>query len=139
MRLSTEGLARSCSRHPWRTIGVWVVVLVLSFGTVATLLGGVLTGEGDVTSETESKRANELLFERFPHDQAAMDEEISEVVVIRTDEGRVESDAVRGRVRAFARALRRAGATNVVTVEEDADLVSSDGDATAVLVGLGGA
>ncbi|MBD0318101.1 MAG: MMPL family transporter [Thermoleophilia bacterium] len=137
MRSSTEGLARACSRHPWRTIGVWVVVLVLSVGAVATLLGDVLTGEAEVTSETDSNRANELVLERFPHDQAAVDEEITEVVVIRAEGGGVDDGAVRGRLAAFAEALGRAGATNVVTVEEDPELVSPDRDATAVLVGLG--
>src|SRR3712207_7740338 len=125
MRLSTEGLARTCSRHPWRTIAVWLVVLVLSGGAAATLLGDVLTGEAEVTSETDSNRANELVFERFPHDQAAIDEEITEVVVVRTDAGRVDDDAVQSRVAAFAKALRGAGATSVVTMADDPELVSA--------------
>jgi hypothetical protein len=39
---STGSLARSCARHPWRSLSVWAVLLVLA--VVAALgLGDVLT------------------------------------------------------------------------------------------------
>jgi uncharacterized membrane protein YdfJ with MMPL/SSD domain len=132
MRLSTEGLARACRRHPWRTIALWLVLIVLSFGVVATLYGDALGGEAEVTSETESKRANELIAQHFPADPGDLDEEISEVVVVRTQDEPVEAATSD-----LPGALRAAGATAVVTPQDDPRLRSVDGDAVAFLVGLG--
>ena len=59
--LSTESLALASARHPWRTIGIWVVVLILAFVINSTLLADVLTTEFGFTSDPDSKRADELL------------------------------------------------------------------------------
>jgi uncharacterized membrane protein YdfJ with MMPL/SSD domain len=131
----TERLARASSRHPWRVIAAWVVVILASFFAIGTLLA--YEGEVEISSETESGRAAEVLAEGFPQDRAVMEREISEVVVVRTDGGDVESSAVRQRVARLAEELRGAGAEQVVTYADDEALVSRDGDATAVLVGLG--
>ncbi|MEX2102349.1 MAG: hypothetical protein WD805_00175, partial [Gaiellaceae bacterium] len=79
----TERLARWSSRRPWLTIAAWVVALVISFGAIATLLGDALSTEAEVTGVTESQRAEELLFERFPPDPADFERQISDVVVVR--------------------------------------------------------
>jgi uncharacterized membrane protein YdfJ with MMPL/SSD domain len=128
----TERLARACSRHPWRTIAVWLLVIVLSFGVVATLYGDALSGDPDVTSETESKRADALIHEHFPPAPDAAEEEISEVVVVRAG-----PDADEDAGTELAGELRAAGATRVVTPQEDPELVSADGDTVAILVALG--
>ena len=139
MRLSTESLALACARHPWRTVGVWLAAVVLSLGLVATLLGDVLTSEGEVTSETDSKRAEELRFERLEPTAEEQGREVSEVVVVSLDEGTVDDPAVQERLQALADELRGAGATTVTTPfdEGDDDLVAEDRRAAAVLVGLG--
>ena len=41
--LSSEGLARSSSRHPWRTISIWVALIVVAIVLTGTLLAGVIT------------------------------------------------------------------------------------------------
>jgi RND superfamily putative drug exporter len=132
----TERLARACSRRPWRTVAAWLVVLVLSFVAVATLLGDALSGEEDVTSETESRRANDLLAQHFPPTREQLDREVSEVVVVRT-QGSSADPQFRQRLDELAGAVRAAGATNVFTPSENEDLVSEDGDAAALLVALG--
>ena len=139
MSLSTESLARACARHPWRTVGVWVAAVVLSLGLVATLLGDVLTSEGEVTSETDSKRAEELRFERFQQTAEEQGREASEVVVVSLDEGTVDDPAVRERLQALAEEIRGAGAPTVTTPFDEGgdELVAEDGSAAAVLVGLG--
>jgi RND superfamily putative drug exporter len=111
--------------------------LVCSLGAVATIYGDVLSGEAEVTSETESKRADALVFERLPPGPAHFEEDITEVAVVRSTSGRASDADFMARVERLADALRAAGATNVVTASENPELVSSDGDATAVLVGLG--
>ncbi len=129
-RLSTESLARASSRRPWRVIAAWLVGLVVSFALVATLLSGVLTAAGDVTSDVESKRANRILAERFPHDQEDIDRRPSEVVVVRGDDPAAAAEEL-------APLLLEAGATHVVTAEEDERLVAPGDGAAAVLVALG--
>ena len=49
----------------------------------------------------------------------------------------MDDPAVEERVQALADELREVGATNVVTHADQEDLVSEDGEATVVLVGLG--
>ena len=139
MRLSTESLARACALHPWRTVGVWIAAVVLSLGLVATLLGDVLTSEGEVTSETDSKRAEDLRFERLEPTAEEQGREVSEVVVVSLDEGTVDDPAVQERLRALADEIRGAGATTVTTPFDEGgeELVAEDRRAAAVLVGLG--
>jgi uncharacterized membrane protein YdfJ with MMPL/SSD domain len=139
VRLSTESLARASARHPWHTVALWIVLVVLSFGVVATLLGDVLTSEGEVTSQVESRRANELLAQRFPLTLEEFEKQVSEVVVVRTERGTVDDPAVEQRVEQLAQALRDAGASTVVTYYSSGDkrLVSKERDATALLVALG--
>jgi RND superfamily putative drug exporter len=134
MSLSTESLARASARRPWRTVGIWIGTVVASLVVVALFLGDTLTTEGEVTSPTDSKRAEELVARHMPPSENAA-QGVSEVVVVSFDDGQVD----RERVRAFADDLRGAGAATVVTAADEGqqDLDSADGNATAVLVGLG--
>ena len=77
--ISSEGLARSSSRHPWRTIGVWVVLIGVAMVLIATLLGGVITTEFKFTNNPESKRGDALLEERLRGPK-----KITEVVVVKS-------------------------------------------------------
>ena len=45
MSLSTEALARSSGRRPWRTVIIWVVALVAAGVLSSQLLGDTLTTE----------------------------------------------------------------------------------------------
>ena len=139
MRFSTEALARACARHPWRTVGVWLAAVVVSLGLVATLLGDVLTSEGEVTSATDSKRAEELRFERLEPTAADQEREVTEVVVVSLDEGTVDDPAVQERIEALAQEIRGLGARTATTPYDEGgdELVAEDGRAAAVLVGLG--
>jgi putative drug exporter of the RND superfamily len=134
VRFSTESLARACALHPWRTVAAWITAVVLSIGIVAALLGDTLTTEGEVTSDTDSKRAEELVLEHFPPSSETGDA-TTEAVIVSFQSGTVD----RERVQALAEELRRLGATNVVTSADEGQerLDSEDGSATALLVGLG--
>jgi len=133
VRLSTESLAVACARHPWRTIGLWVLAVVIAFVLVGALLGDALTTEGEVTSPNDSKRAEELVVEHFPPSPDAADRATTEVVVVSFDSGEVDTS----RVDVFAEELQQAGAATVVTPDDDERLLSEDGSTAALLVGLG--
>jgi uncharacterized membrane protein YdfJ with MMPL/SSD domain len=130
----TERLARASSRRPWLVVGLWLIVITASFVLVAMFLA--FEGEAEITRTTESKQADRILAEGFPQ-QTAKGEAISEVVVVRADDGEARSAATRARVAALADQLRAAGATRVVTYAEDRRLVSQDGDSTLLLLALG--
>ena len=131
----TERLARAAASHPWRVIGAWAAVIVLSFGTIAFLLGDTLTSEGDVTASTESKRAEDLASRSFPHSPQDF---ISDIVVVRSASLSVDDPAFTQRVESLAAQLRQDGAVNTTTfyASHEKRLVSTDRHATAILVGL---
>jgi uncharacterized membrane protein YdfJ with MMPL/SSD domain len=125
----TERLARASSRHPGRVIAVWIAVVLVAFGLIATLLEGALSTEAEVTGVTESQRAEELQFERFRPTRAEAERFITEVVIVR--------GASLERAPSLAEELRAAGASEVITPVQDERLVSADGDSFALLVALG--
>src|SRR5215207_7175347 len=65
MKLSPEALARASSRHPWRTIGIWVVLIVTMGYLSSQLLGDVLTQEFEFTNDPESVQAQEVIDQKF--------------------------------------------------------------------------
>ncbi|MEA2522207.1 MAG: hypothetical protein QOI81_1853, partial [Actinomycetota bacterium] len=64
MKLNPETLARASSRHPVRTIVIWLVVLVAAFASLSTLLSPALTTTFSFTSSPEAIRAKNVLDER---------------------------------------------------------------------------
>jgi putative drug exporter of the RND superfamily len=132
----TERLVVWSSRRPWLTLAGWALVLVAAISVSAALLGDALSGEEEVTSETESRRADELAFERFAAERGA---ETSEVVVVRSDRATVDELRFERRVQGLATELRGAGAIGVTTFYDSGErrLVSRDRDATGMLVALG--
>src|ERR671918_255484 len=97
MKLNPESLARASSRHPWRTLGIWVV-LIGTMGFVSSqLLGDVLTQDIEFTNEPESVRAQEVLDERFSDgaETASTEFFIVQSDTLSVDDPRFES-AVRG-------------------------------------------
>ena len=61
MKLNPETIARASSRHPWRTVGIWAVILILGFGASGVLLSDALTTDFDFTNNPEAIQARELL------------------------------------------------------------------------------
>ena len=129
----TESLARASSRRPWLVVGLWLIVILVALVLVAMFLG--FEGEAEITRTTEVlKQAERILDEGFPQ-EAANGQAITEVVVVRAEDGEVEAAATRARVAELADELRAAGAERVVTYGEERRLVSQDGDSTVLLLG----
>ena len=129
---STQGIARACARHPWRTIAAWAVLIVLAFASVAVLLPGSLTTEGKPTNNPESWRALHAYEKAFPADPRTT---VSDIAVIRSDRYTVDSPEFQE----FARALfLDAAATGAVAGAHDwydthdPSLVSQDRHATVI-------
>ena len=144
--LSTAGLARIASLHPWRTVAVWVV-LFLVLGWQASLIGDRTTSDFDFATEPESIKGLNLIEERMGGEQA-----LSETVVISSDTLTVDDPAFQTVVENATNAVR--GVEGVVnpdptltfnyyelreTIDPEAarqNLVSEDGKATLISVTL---
>ena len=58
-----ERLGRWCARHPWRTIGVWILIAIVVGGLAASAKG---YSESFTIPGTESQQATDLLKDQFP-------------------------------------------------------------------------
>ena len=133
--LSTERIARSSARHPWLTLGAWLIALVLAIATIVAMLD--LTDDGELTSNPESERGYELIGEHFPPDPAA--EFVNELILVRSSSLTVDDAAFREKVGELLGEIRAAGVVyNAASYYEsgDAGLVSEDRSATLLPVGL---
>ncbi|MQA74187.1 MAG: MMPL family transporter [Solirubrobacterales bacterium] len=129
----TERLAVAASRRPARTLALWGVALVAAIAIVASLLGDALSGDEDLTNETDSSRGDELQAERFSNQPG---DDVSEVMVVRAAQG--GERAVRAVVGELEDELERAGiGASSFLGSEDPRLVSADGDSAALLLDLG--
>ena len=63
MTIGTAALARRSARRPWRTVALWVVLLITAGVLSSQLLGGALTTSVSFTDDPESTRALELIEE----------------------------------------------------------------------------
>jgi uncharacterized membrane protein YdfJ with MMPL/SSD domain len=135
----TERLAVWCSRRPWATLAIWAVVLLAASGVNGAFLGDALSGDEEVTSDTESRRADELRAAQQRGAASFRQIDASEVVVVWSDTATVANRSFETKALAIAADLRRAGAVEVTTFYDSGPqrLVSADRDATAMLVALG--
>ena len=135
----TERLAVWSSRRPWLTLAGWALSFVAAIAISAAFLGDALSGDEEVTSDTESRRADELQFVRFASEGGRRGRDATEVVVVRSATATVDEPRFERRVRGIAGDLQLAGATQVTTFYETGEqrLVSQDRDATALLVAAG--
>jgi uncharacterized membrane protein YdfJ with MMPL/SSD domain len=133
MRLSTRALAGASARHPWRTLGAWLVATVLAFVAIASLLGGSLTTEGEPTNRPQSERANEARLVAFPSAETAA----RDIVVIRSEQYTVDAPEFEDFVRRFVADDEITALTRARTYLDDAaGFVSEDRHATIVPIAL---
>jgi putative drug exporter of the RND superfamily len=121
-KLSIQGLAGACARHPWRTIGAWVAAVVVAVFAVASLLS--LTSEANPTNNPQSQRASDTVSRAFPASAAMTD-----FVVVRSRNYTIEAPQFRAFVRGLASNVMQA--TDVESVRtylgaHDPSLVSKD-------------
>src|SRR5215204_6944619 len=89
MRLNPESIARASSRHPWRTVVVWLAIFVLAGASSGALLGSALTTDIDFTNTPEAKEAQQILEQR----RLEQDIVTENWIIAGPDEGSVEDPA----------------------------------------------
>src|SRR5690242_11015068 len=86
--ISTGDVAEACARHPWRTLGFWLLVIAVAV-FLASGLDGELNNDDDFTNNPDSARADALMSERIP------DGPSTETVVIHSDALAIDDPAFR--------------------------------------------
>jgi RND superfamily putative drug exporter len=81
MKLNPETIARASSRHPWRTIGVWLVLIVAMGAVSSALLADVLTQDIQFTNRPESVQAQDILDTKFGQSRT----EDTEFLIVHSD------------------------------------------------------
>ena len=136
MKLSTESLARSAGRRPWRTLGIWVAALIIAGVLSSQFLGDTLTTDSDFTNEPGSKRAAALLEDRLRG--ADIDTEF----VVVTSSASVSDPVYRDYVKTLETAIAALGpdvVANVGSYLTDTGAVSASGRSTLLPVRMAGA
>jgi putative drug exporter of the RND superfamily len=128
--MMTERLARASARRPWRVLGGWVLALVASAVLIASLLGEALTNTAEVTTQTDAKRADQLLAERRGSGSAP-----SEVVVVRSPTLTAEDPAFQNQLQRLRQQALATGALDQAAMARVQELPVSP-DRHAVLLPL---
>lgn len=131
-RFSAEALARRSARHPWMTMGVWLLLLLAAVYAMATMLGDVLTTEEGLLNNPDSHRANEMLEQNLRGP-----EQVREVVIIRSDDLTVDDAAFRRQVETVYEQLLALGPGIIDSAAHfyltgDTAMVSADRHATII-------
>jgi len=133
----TGRLARASSAHPWRTLALWGVAVILSVAAIGALLGSSLTTDARMTNDPESYRGYDLINAHFPPTK----DYVNELVVVRSRGRTVDDPVFRKKVDALQAALDETGVVQPVRSFYDTGerrLVSRDRHATILPVGLTG-
>jgi RND superfamily putative drug exporter len=131
MRINPESLAKASSRHPWRTVSIWVAILVAGIASAATLLGPALTTDFDFTNSPEAKRAQLLL-----EDRQLTQDVITETFVVVGEPGAIEDPAFADQVNGFIGELQGLG-SDVFSALPAAFPLSEDQAADPQIAALG--
>jgi putative drug exporter of the RND superfamily len=137
-RLRPEALAGAASRHPWRTVAVWAVLILAAGFASSAFLADALTTRVDFTSRPDSVRAQDLVEQRLRGP-----ERDTELVIVRSASRSVDDPAFRARVAGLQRDIAGLGTDVVQRVGSvyqlrDPSLVSRDRHATLLPVVMAG-
>jgi RND superfamily putative drug exporter len=138
VRLSPQSLARASSRRPWRTIGIWVLGVVLAGMFVSRLLGDALTTEAALTNNPEAKQAQTLLEERLRGPQR-----VKETVIVSSTSSTVDDPAFGSYLQGLHDRIRQLGpgvvqeSVSYVDAKDEA-LVSKDRRSTLIPLVMAG-
>ncbi|HEY7031986.1 MAG TPA: MMPL family transporter [Thermomicrobiales bacterium] len=121
--ISTNGLAEACSRHPWRVLALWLLVIALGVILASGLDGNLANGD-DFTNNPDSQRADHLIDQRMGDDPA------TETVVVHSATLTVDDAAFRSVVEQTTTDL--AAMTEVVASADNYYRAQASGNPDAV-------
>ena len=93
LALTTRSLAEASSRHPWRTLGIWGLLVVASVWISANLFASAITTEDRFLVAPESQIAADLLETRLRGPLT-----ITEILIVRSSEATVDDPAFQEQV-----------------------------------------
>jgi RND superfamily putative drug exporter len=133
-----EGVARTCARHPWTTVAVWLVIVGLAIAANVFLLGGALTNESGFTNEPESTRADQVIAEHL-----GSSEQVTQLVILRSDTLTVDDPAFKARTESLLARIDALGSDVVRGGSSylhvpDPSLISHDRRSTVIPVVMAG-
>ena len=121
MKLNPETLARASSRHAWRTVGIWAVILILGFGASGVLLSKALTTDFDFTNNPEAVQAQTLL------QQKQLEQDVTpETFVMTGSQGATTDPAFTEKVNAALNDIRALDPSVVLQVPSQFPLSQAD-------------
>jgi RND superfamily putative drug exporter len=132
--LGPRQLAEAATRRPRRVLVIWGLIVLVSFVVIGGLLASAITPEGTLTNNPESLQAKDLMDERLPQQN-----EIDELIIVRSESATVNEPAFRQRVRTLVADARQTGSVAEVRTYLDRGgdiLVSRDRHATLVPIVL---
>ncbi len=144
MKLNPETIARASSRHPWRTIGVWLVLIAAMGALSSRLLSDVLTQDIQFTNSPESVKAQNILDAKFGQSRT----EDTEFLIVHSETYTVDDPQyeayvkqLQGRVTALDGSILAASPATYYDVvqqapDQAAGLVSQDNHYTLIPVTL---
>jgi RND superfamily putative drug exporter len=144
MKLNPESIARASSRHPWRTVGIWVAAIAVMVGVGGTLIADVLSQDISFTNRPESVRAQDALDAAFNTSRR----QDTEFLIVHSPSATVQDQEfqgfvqqLQGRVAALDGDVLASPPTTYYDVVEQAPdaaagLVSEDGHYTLITVNL---
>ena len=140
LNLSTESLARSSATHPWRVVGIWVVIFLVAGFLVSSILADGETTKFVFTGNPEVKQGLDLL-----EDEIRGPTGTNEIVVIQSSTFTVDDPQYRQVVESLTSDLAALGG-DIIRLETLANfyttsappLVSDDRTATLIAFVMAG-
>jgi RND superfamily putative drug exporter len=120
MKINPESLARASSRHPWRTVGIWAVILVTGFVLSGVLLSDALTTDFNFTNSPEAVQAKDILDQEKLESNA-----IPETFVMTGPDGAVQDPQFAASVNSALTDLRNLGPGVVAQVPQSYPMPAS--------------
>ena len=129
----TQRFAHVSAVHPWRLLGVWGLILAASIVAIATLLGSAFTSDGNITTNPDSTRAQQVIAENFPQT-----DRIDDAVIIYASELTSDNPEFKAFVAEVRSLIEATGAAETVRDPYDPDQsgLSEDGHAAVVTLVL---
>jgi RND superfamily putative drug exporter len=145
MKLSPESIARASSRHPWRTLSAWLLVVVAMGAFSSMFLSKVLTQDISFTNRPESVKAQDVIDQRFTTGTKPAS---TEFLVVQSTSTPVSDPAFRSEVTGLKRQVSALGSTILAapvisyydalatSKDQAASMVSKDRHAALIAVPL---